>query len=270
MGAQSLLPGAEIPVHRHLHQEEVLFVHKGQGRAVLEGRVMTIVPGMMVHVPPMAWHALRNTGTGLLQLTWTSAPPGIEEFFRELSRLTSPPNATTLQDIATRHGVEFPSVGEPGGPGAPSLGSAHGRHRRQRGRRRRSGSEIQPSQGQSLQRVAPPPPAPAKPVVSPPRRSEGDRGPRPHQAGGSQRPRPAASSSSGAPPPPVRSSPRAHQKQRSAVFRHRRGYVKEAYMGGRWIRVVGEGPVIAPGHERSRQSEKEMTRRDTAPGSASE
>ena len=25
--------------------------------------------------------------------------------------------------------------------------------------------------------------------------------------------------------------------------------MKEVYMGGRWVKVSGEGPVIAPGHD---------------------
>ena len=35
-GIQTLLPGAEIPVQRHLQRDLVWFIHKGQGRAVLE------------------------------------------------------------------------------------------------------------------------------------------------------------------------------------------------------------------------------------------
>src|SRR3989338_73588 len=131
MGTESLAPGAAIPVHRHLSPEEVLCTHKGQGRATLEGTSMTVLPGVMLYVPRNAWHGLRNTGTGLLQFTWTSAPPGIEEFFREVSRLGASSDAAAVQAVAQRHGLEFHPTGETVAATESATGQ---RHRRRRGR----------------------------------------------------------------------------------------------------------------------------------------
>ncbi|MDP3703272.1 MAG: cupin domain-containing protein, partial [Candidatus Omnitrophota bacterium] len=128
MGTESLAPGAAIPVHRHVSQDEVWFIHKGQGRATLEGKSMTVLPGVMLYVPRNAWHGLRNTGTGLLQFTWTSAPPGIEEFFREVSRLGASSDAAAVQAIAQRHGMEF----HPSGEAATVTSAAAGPRRRHR------------------------------------------------------------------------------------------------------------------------------------------
>jgi quercetin dioxygenase-like cupin family protein len=142
MGSQTLLAGAAIPVHRHLEQDEVWFVHKGQGRATLEGKTATVVPGVTVYVPRQAWHGLRNTGTGLLQVTWVAVPPGIEEFFRELSRAGSGASEAarlqTIQEIAKRHGVEFRAEQETAGDA--DLPSS----RRPRRRRPRHGRGQQP------------------------------------------------------------------------------------------------------------------------------
>ena len=218
MGTETLLPGGAIPVHRHLFQDEVLFVHKGQGRATLDGKAMTVLPGTVVYVPRQGWHGLRNTGTGILQITWTVVPPGIEEFFREASRLGASADAAALQEVAKRHGIELSAGGEP--PRARVQGPAGRAHRRRhRGRRGRGGF------GQSPQ--GPPPPE-----------------------------HPSTSLTTSAPAqaqrPQVRGAPGDRQPRGSRKDRPQR--VREVYMGGRWVRVTGEGPVIAPGKEHQKMS----------------
>ncbi|MBI3322940.1 MAG: cupin domain-containing protein, partial [Candidatus Omnitrophica bacterium] len=83
-GTQALVSRAEIPVHRHLDRDEMLFIYKGQGRAILGGQTIIVVPGVTFHVPRGTWFSLRNTGTGALQFVWVSSP-GLEAFFRDLS-----------------------------------------------------------------------------------------------------------------------------------------------------------------------------------------
>lgn len=264
-GTETLLPGAEIPVHRHLHQEEILFVHKGQGRATLEGEAMTVVPGAMIYAPKQVWHGLRNTGTGLLQVTWLSAPAGIQEFFRELARSGASAQGAVLQEIAQRHGIELrPDTAEP--MPAPT-GPGRGRRRRRRGGRGRRGTAA--PVGQPPQAAAPaapaiapaPQPAPAAAGQPPgggpstalpgppftkagaggaPSRAKSRDGGRKRRrrrgrAGPAAQPRPQAAK----PAPPSTGRPRREGRR---GFRRR---VKEVYMGGRWVRVTGEGPVIS-------------------------
>src|SRR3989338_8804177 len=143
MGTESLAPGAAIPVHRHLSQDEVLFIHKGQGRAALEETSMTVLPGIMLYVPSNAWHGLRNTGPWLLQFTWTSAPAGIEEFFGEVSRLGASSDAAAVQAVALRHGMEFHPAGE--AAAATEAVPGHRRRRHRRGRRGGGRGPAQPS-----------------------------------------------------------------------------------------------------------------------------
>ena len=277
MGTETLLPGAAIPVHRHLEQDEVIFVHKGQGRATLDGKSMTVVPGTMVYVPRLAWHGLRNTGTGMLHITWTAAPPGIEEFFRELARLPASADAATVQAIAQRHGVEFHPTGEPAGKAVE--GAASGRRRRHRGRGRHGARAPRPptpaSQGVASPAL-PTAPAPAAHTLPHPpsqgrrhrRRRRGRSGPLPagpqplRTTGGPPSPpsRPLPAPSPGAP-----SSPPRRQPTERGRHRPRRGRVKEVYINGRWVQVTGEGPVIAPGRERSEPGRKAGRGDDDSP-----
>lgn len=232
-GTETLLPRAELPVHRHLDRDEMLFIHKGQGRAVLNERAMVVLPGMTLSVPRGTWFSLRNTGTGALQFVWASSP-GLEAFFRDLSRLGASPSASldrtrdavlsevertaeALQELAQRHRIEWrPAAERPRPAAAPAPGGHHRRGHRG-GRRHRGGAK---------RGAAPGTPAPTA-VGAPP-----EAGQRP--------PLRSAQREEGQPPrPEVRG-------QRPRRDRHRRR-VKEVYMEGRWVQVEGEGPVIAPG-----------------------
>ncbi len=257
MGTYAIPPGGAFPMHRHREREVVWFVHKGQGRATVEGRSATILPGMTVTVPRQRWCSLRNTGTGLLQLAWTASPTGLETFFRELAQPGAPVSPPVLQDVGQRHGIEFRLEEEPQPSGAP----AQPPQQRSRHRRRRRGGSGQgsglprpqasaPSIAQPSQAVAPPAPAPRQAGERRPRR-------RGHRGRGQQPQRPmsaapsAASASPGAPKQPASRPSAGAKPDRSAAGRSRRpprhhhGRVKEVYMGGRWVRVSGEGPVVA-------------------------
>lgn len=134
-----------MPVHKHLDQDRVLFVHKGQGRATVNERVVLVVHGAMLYVPRGAWHSLRNTGTGALEIAWASSPPGVEDYFRDLSHVGASPSAQALQELAQRHRIEFRQATE-----APAA-SGHRHHGRRGGRRHRGGrgpaSSAAPGQG---------------------------------------------------------------------------------------------------------------------------
>ncbi len=85
MGAQTLQPGQEVPLHRHA-EEEILFVYAGSGRITVAGVVHEVRPETAVFVPGNTDHRIENTGAGELRMTFTLSPPGYEEFFRNLAR----------------------------------------------------------------------------------------------------------------------------------------------------------------------------------------
>ncbi len=222
MGTLTLSPGGSVPALRQLERELVLVVQKGQGRATVAGQSKTVLPGMAVTVPRGVWHDLRNTGTGVFQCVWVSAPPGFEAYVRELAQT----GAAGAQDIARRHGVEFREAG-PAAPAAttgvaPPASAPPGGQGRRPGRRRRRGGKGRRRASTAVQQ-APTPAAPA-PVARP------------------SAPVPSAASPAGAKPPPRKSESPAGSRPRRG---RRYGRVKEVYMEGRWVRLTGEGPVIS-------------------------
>ncbi len=205
---QTLLPGALIPPNRHLRTHEVLFIHKGQGRMMVADRSFTVVPGVMVVVPPHTWQSLRNTGTGTLQIIWMATPPGIELFLREFARQGPALDAAALVQLGQQHGIEFRAATE--APVKPP--PRHRRHRRVRHR------PFEGPQQRSPQPLSPKPPQPSPPA--PPT-------PKPEQR------------------PPSSTTSRPPRERARRVDHRRREHVKEVYMGGRWVKVSGDGPVIS-------------------------
>ena len=263
-GTQTLSPGAEIPVHKHLGRDAMLFVHKGQGRAILNERVINVVPGAMLHVPRNVWYSVRNTGTGALQIAWASSPPGLELFFRELSRLGGAPSAQALQELGQRYGIEFRPATE--APPVPE-GRRHRGRRGGRGRGRRpptpptaaaSPSTLSPASGAPSSVVSAAPAAPHAP--DPHRRRHrrrggtGRRSAPPVAAQGPHEPSAGTAPVSPSAPTPRPQRPAGGRPRSGSLHRRRR--VKEVYMGGRWVRVEGDGPVIAPGRQPGRRDPK--------------
>lgn len=104
---QVLNPGGVVPVHLHEREEQILFFYAGHGRASLDDQEMEVQPGTTVYVPRQVWHGFTNTGTDLLCVFETTSPPGPENAFRELSRLSAPPDMDTLLGIAAKYGVRL-------------------------------------------------------------------------------------------------------------------------------------------------------------------
>ena len=246
-GTQTLSPGAGLPVCRHLRHELILFVHRGQGRLTIEGQRSTVVPGAAIHIPKESWYGLCNTGTGALEVTWTSVPAGVEEWFRELSRLGDTPDPSRLQHVSQQQAVELGaenqlSSGKPGraprprrGPRAMPQPASH------------PPSPSVPAAG-AITAPGAESPAPLAAEHASAKDRQAVAGARP----GSDQPRrwnrrprhrpPAPMGGRTAQPP----GPATSTSRRPEPRGQRRRF-KEVYMNGRWVRVAGDGLVISPG-----------------------
>ena len=110
LGTQQLDSGAGIPVHKHEHEDEVLFIHEGSGTAVLGEQRKLVTKGDTVFVPKGVWHGVETHKEGI-DLLWIVTPPGLEGFFREISSPVGQPAKTLtpgqIQDVGRKHGVSF-------------------------------------------------------------------------------------------------------------------------------------------------------------------
>ena len=82
--SESFKPGDAIPIHKHLNEDELIFIHKGSGIFTLGEKDFNVAEGAVALVPKGIWHGLQNTGTENIEMRFAYTPAGFEGWFREL------------------------------------------------------------------------------------------------------------------------------------------------------------------------------------------
>jgi mannose-6-phosphate isomerase-like protein (cupin superfamily) len=105
MVTEDLPQHAEIAVHLHEREDEIIFIRMGNGIATLGDREVPVGPGATVYVPQGTWHGLRNKGESTLGMNAVYSPPGFEQAFKDSLR----PNRTQAEIEANRkkHGIVY-------------------------------------------------------------------------------------------------------------------------------------------------------------------
>jgi quercetin dioxygenase-like cupin family protein len=107
MGYEDIAPGAEIQLHRHVVADEILFVHRGEGTASLNGRKAHVSAGATIYVPRNVTIGLVNDGSEPLGITFTFSKPGFEELMRDNSvpegQPVTPMSAEERAQIQAKH-----------------------------------------------------------------------------------------------------------------------------------------------------------------------
>jgi quercetin dioxygenase-like cupin family protein len=109
--ASSLPPGDIIPIHKHLNEDEIIFIHKGKGILTLGKKEYTFSQDLVAMVPKGAWHGVKNTGDEHVQMRFAYSPAGFEGYFREVGTpLGKPFVKRTLEErrpIAKKWGMLY-------------------------------------------------------------------------------------------------------------------------------------------------------------------
>jgi quercetin dioxygenase-like cupin family protein len=58
----ALVVREEIPTHQHDDGSHVLYIVSGQGTATIEGKPVTLKPGLVVHIPQGVVHSIKARG----------------------------------------------------------------------------------------------------------------------------------------------------------------------------------------------------------------
>jgi len=80
---EDMSPGRKMRVHKHLNNDELIFIHKGEGTLTLDEEIIKVKIGDVVFVPRGIWHGLDNTGAENLLMVFQYSPAGFEEYFIE-------------------------------------------------------------------------------------------------------------------------------------------------------------------------------------------
>jgi len=96
--SESILPGEAIPVHKHLNEDELIFLHKGSGLFTLGEKQYPVTEGAIAVVPKGVWHGLQNTGSENIEMRFAYTPSGFEGFFREVGTPAGQPFVKRSQE----------------------------------------------------------------------------------------------------------------------------------------------------------------------------
>ena len=79
-------PQSTIAMAAHLNEDELMFVYRGSGEAVVDGVAYPIEAETTIYVPIGVEHELRNTAADEpLCFVWVHAPPGREKALRAMA-----------------------------------------------------------------------------------------------------------------------------------------------------------------------------------------
>jgi mannose-6-phosphate isomerase-like protein (cupin superfamily) len=79
---EDMPPGAAIPTHKHLEQDEIVLIEKGTIHAHVGDQERDLRPGGMVFIPQHTWVSLKNTGTEPASIVAIFSAPGFEDHLR--------------------------------------------------------------------------------------------------------------------------------------------------------------------------------------------
>lgn len=81
-------PGQTVkPAHAHPNGEEVIYIIRGHGRVLIDGKVAAVKGGTVVLFPQGSVHMLQNTGSQEMKVVCFFAPPSnlaTYKFFEEV------------------------------------------------------------------------------------------------------------------------------------------------------------------------------------------
>lgn len=105
---EEMTPGRMMRIHKHLDNDELIFIHKGEGTLTLDEQSIPVKTGDVAFVPRGIWHGLDNTGKENLLMAFQYSPAGFEEYFIENGTLAGMPAKEKTADeyAATEKNME--------------------------------------------------------------------------------------------------------------------------------------------------------------------
>ncbi len=98
---EDMVPGRKMRIHKHLYNDELIFIHKGEGTLTLDEQLVEVKTGTVAFVSRGVWHGLYNTGNENLLMVFQYSPAGFEEYFIENGTPAGmPPKQRTEEEYA--------------------------------------------------------------------------------------------------------------------------------------------------------------------------
>jgi quercetin dioxygenase-like cupin family protein len=117
-GTEDLAPGATLPKHRHLVQDEIALIQSGTAHVWLGDQEREVHAGGLIFIPANTWIRLKNVGGEPISLTFIFSAPGFEETMRcnSVPAGETPTTITSEEQKACAHLGHAESAGRPEQP----------------------------------------------------------------------------------------------------------------------------------------------------------
>ena len=116
MGTEDMAPGDEFPTHRHLEQDEILYIVKGTVHAHVGDQEGDLHAGGTVFIPANTWVDVKNAASETASVVFVFSAPGFENYMRCDSVLpdeTVKPLSIEEQRVCSREGhVIYKDLGD--------------------------------------------------------------------------------------------------------------------------------------------------------------
>jgi quercetin dioxygenase-like cupin family protein len=96
MGTESMNPGDEFPLHKHLGQDELVYIEKGTVHAHVGDSERDLHAGGTVFIPANTWVNIKNPGPDTASVVFVFSAPGFENYMRCDSVLAERKSDTSL------------------------------------------------------------------------------------------------------------------------------------------------------------------------------
>jgi quercetin dioxygenase-like cupin family protein len=98
-GTEDMHPGDEIPLHKHLGQDEIVTINSGTVHIHLGDQERDLHAGGMVFIPAYTWVSIKVVGDDTVSIDFVFSAPGFENHLRCASVPASEkPTPTTLEE----------------------------------------------------------------------------------------------------------------------------------------------------------------------------
>lgn len=98
-GTEDLHPGDEIPLHKHLGQDEIVTIQTGIVHVHLGDQERDLHAGGMVFIPAYTWVSLKPISNDTVSIAFVFSAPGFENLMRcESVPPNEKPTPTTLEE----------------------------------------------------------------------------------------------------------------------------------------------------------------------------
>ena len=102
-------PGSGPPPHKHLREEEIFTALEGSYEFYLDGAWHPMEIGSSRFSPRDTFHAFKNVGDTPGRMMLVTTRGGIDDYFRAISKLKMPEDATRFEELNEHYGYVYQS-----------------------------------------------------------------------------------------------------------------------------------------------------------------